>query len=519
MIKKVFCRGMAAALLSLMLGAPLGAAELRAIQLNAGADSAEVTLDLDEAVVESIFTLEHPDRIVIDLRHTRHARSLDLPAPGGVVTAVRFGPQPGGTLRVVVQMKSPLALHSRWTGEDTRGRQLVLNLGEAATAPAPAQLRTVRAAHAPGEGSRDVIIAVDAGHGGQDPGAIGRGGTREKDVTLAIARALAERINAEAGMRAVLTRDRDEFLELRDRIGRAHTAHADMFVSVHADSIADRSISGASVYVLSAHGASSEAARVLAERENAADLMGGVLEDKGGAARRCCSIWRRPQIIGVSATAAERVVSALEGVGEVRKAQVQQAGFVVLKSPDIPSMLVETAYISNPEEERRLKNASQQARLADAIASGIRSYFVQNPPDGTRFKQQRRDTLAQCRGTPPPAPRHPARAASNARLWRPPAGFACNLGRLHAYPYPFRRTRRSDRRRRSDRAPGLGREGTRREQSRCRSHAHRDRRGARRHRADPGPRRWPRHRAAGACRSRSRATRRAKSPRSMTSRR
>ncbi len=393
MIKKVFCRGMAAALLSLMLGAPLGAAELRAIQLNAGADSAEVTLDLDEAVVESIFTLEHPDRIVIDLRHTRHARSLNLPAPGGVVTAVRFGPQPGGTLRVVVQMKSPLALHSRWTGEDTRGRQLVLNLGEAATAPAPAQLRTVRAAHAPGEGSRDVIVAVDAGHGGQDPGAIGRGGTREKDVTLAIARALAERINAEAGMRAVLTRDRDEFLELRDRIGRAHTAHADMFVSVHADSIADRSISGASVYVLSAHGASSEAARVLAERENAADLMGGVLEDKG-ALRPVLLDEAQTQIIGVSASAAERVVSALEGVGDVRKVQVQQAGFVVLKSPDIPSMLVETAYISNPEEERRLKSASQQARLAEAIASGIRSFFVQNPPDGTRFKQQRRDTLA-----------------------------------------------------------------------------------------------------------------------------
>jgi N-acetylmuramoyl-L-alanine amidase len=289
-------------------------------------------------------------------------------------------------------MKSPLAPHSRWTG-DARGRQLVLNLGEAATAPAQADSRAVHAAHAPDEGNRDVIVAVDAGHGGQDPGAIGHGGTREKDVTLAIARALAERINAERGMRAVLTRDRDEFLELRDRIARAHTAHADMFVSVHADSIADRSISGASVYVLSAHGASSEAARVLAERENAADLMGGVLEDKG-ALRPVLLDAAQTQIIGVSASAAERVVSALEGVGDVRRVQVQQAGFVVLKSPDIPSMLVETAYISNPQEERRLKSASQQARLADAIASGIRSFFVQNPPDGTRFKQQRRDTLA-----------------------------------------------------------------------------------------------------------------------------
>jgi N-acetylmuramoyl-L-alanine amidase len=394
MIKKVFYRGIPAALLGLMLTAPLVAAELRGVRLSSGADSAEVTLDLDEMVVAKIFTLEHPDRIVIDLTHTRHPGHLSLPAPAGVVSALRWGPQPGGTLRVVLQMKSPLAPHSRWAGDDARGHQLVLTLGEAAMAPAVADARVVRPAHAPDESSRDVIVAVDAGHGGQDPGAIGRGGTREKDVTLAIARALAERISAEPGMRAVLTRDRDEFLELRDRIHRARLARADMFVSVHADSISDRSISGASVYVLSVHGASNEAARWLAERENAADLMGGVrLDDKGALAPVLLDA-TQSEIIGVSASAAERVVSALENVGEVRKAQVQHAGFVVLKSPDIPSMLVETAYISNPEEERRLRSASQQARLAEAIASGIRSFFVQNPPDGTRFKQQRRDTLA-----------------------------------------------------------------------------------------------------------------------------
>src|SRR5256884_5154508 len=286
--------------------------------------------------------------------------------------------------------------HSVWTpGED--GGQLVLSLGEPAQEPAPAPPKTVRAAHAPGEGDRDVIIAVDAGHGGVDPGAIGHGGTREKDVTLAIARALAERINAEPGMRAVLTRDRDEFLELRDRIRRAHLAHADMFISVHADSIADRGVSGASVYVLSAHGATSEAARLLAERENAADLMGGVLEDKG-ALRPVLIDAAQNQMIGVSASAAERVVSALEGVGDVRRAQVQQAGFVVLKSPDIPSMLIETAYISNPAEERRLRSAREQARFADAIAGGLRSYFTQNPPDGTRFKQEHRGSLVSAGG-------------------------------------------------------------------------------------------------------------------------
>ena len=214
-------------------------------------------------------------------------------------------------------------------------------------------------------------------------------------------------------MRAVLTRDRDEFLELRDRIARARAAHADMFVSIHADSIADRSVTGASVYVLSVHGASSEAARVLAERENSADLLGGVpLDDQGTMAVLLDAT--QSEIIGLSASAAEQVVSALEGVGEMRKAQVQRAGFVVLKSPAIPSMLIETAYISNPAEERRLRSSAQQERLAEAIAGGVRSYFVQNPPDGTRFKQEHR---ARWRA-PPTAPAAPplADGASGAGL-------------------------------------------------------------------------------------------------------
>jgi N-acetylmuramoyl-L-alanine amidase len=398
MITKGFLAGMAAGALGLAVVSPVEASELRGVTLSSGADSAQVTLDLSDAAPQKLFTLEHPDRVVIDLAHTYRVQGVRPPPPSGVVSGVRFGTQPHGTLRIVVELRSALPAHTFW-GSDPQGRRLVLNLGQpllaAAVEAAPRPVRAavvrapVRAQHAPGEGERDVIVAVDAGHGGVDPGAIGHGGTREKDVTLAIARALAGRINAEPGMYAVLTRNRDEFLELRDRIARAHAAHADMFVSVHADSIADRGVSGASVYVLSAHGASSEAARLLAERENAADLMGGVLEDQG-ALRPVLLDAAQSEIIGLSATAAERVVSALGSVGEIRKAQVQQAGFVVLKSPDIPSMLVETAYISNPAEERRLRSAEQQARLAEAIASGVRSYFEQNPPDGTRFKQERR---------------------------------------------------------------------------------------------------------------------------------
>ncbi len=393
MIRKVFYGGCAGALVGLGALAPLHAAELRGVRVDADGETAQLILDLDQTVAPKVFTLEHPDRLVIDLQHTHRASALRPPLPSGVVTGVRFGSQPGGTLRVVVQLNSALVARTAWSG--SARHRLLFSLGtKPALAPGPEDAQPVRAVHAPGEGDRDVIIAVDAGHGGQDPGAIGHGGTREKDVTLAIARALAERLNAEPGMHAVLTRDRDEFLELRDRIHRARVARADMFISVHADSIADRSISGASVYVLSVHGASSEAARWLAERENAADLMGGVrLDDKGALAPVLLDA-TQSEIIGMSASAAERVVSALENVGEVRKAQVQHAGFVVLKSPDIPSMLVETAYISNPTEERRLRTASQQSRLADAIAAGLRGFFTQNPPDGTRFKQQRRTTLA-----------------------------------------------------------------------------------------------------------------------------
>jgi N-acetylmuramoyl-L-alanine amidase len=400
MINKVFPSALAAGLIGAGALSGTHAAELRAIELSAGTDGAQVTLDLSEVASQNVFTLDHPDRVVIDLPHTHLASGVHMPAAAGVVTDVRVGIRPHATLRVVVELKSALPAHSTWgTGEE--GRRLVLTLGEplvAALATAVAAPRPVRAVHAPGDGDRDVIIAVDAGHGGEDPGAIGHGGTREKDVTLAIARALAARLEAEPGMRAVLTRDRDEFLELRERIGRAHVAHADLFVSVHADSIADRSITGASVYVLSVHGASSEAARWLAERENAADLLPGARADDQGALEPVLIDAAQSEIIGISASAAERVVSALEGVGEVRRAQVQRAGFVVLKSRDIPSMLIETAYISNPAEERRLRSPEQQARLADAIAGGIRSYFLQNPPDGTRFKQERR-TLASAADT------------------------------------------------------------------------------------------------------------------------
>ncbi len=395
MIKKVFQVGVVALMAGIAHVTLAAGAQLRDARLSAAGTAAQLTLDLVGTTTQKVFTLDRPRRVVIDLPHTTLARGVRAPDGAGVVADVRTGHQPGGTLRIVVQLRAAAPARSAWMAESQPGhRQLIVSFGDAApeadTAP-----RVVHAAHAPVDSDRDVIVAVDAGHGGQDPGATGPGGTHEKDVVLPIARLLAQRINSEPGMRAVLTRNRDEFLVLRDRIRRARVAKADMFISVHADSIANRDVTGASVYVLSERGASNEAARWLAERENAADLMGGVsLDDKDNTLASVLLDLSQSANISASMTAAQRVLAALDGVGQVRKSQVQQAGFVVLKSPDIPSMLVETAYISNPTEESRLRSPRRQANLAEAIFAGIRSYFEQNPPAGTRFAQARRATMA-----------------------------------------------------------------------------------------------------------------------------
>ena len=220
---------------------------------------------------------------------------------------------------------------------------------------------------------------------------MGKAGTREKDVVLAIARALKNRIDAEPGMRAVLTRDSDTFIPLRERMNLARAARADLFVSVHADAIRNREVSGSSVYVLADHSASNEAARWLAERENAADLAGGVsLGDKSQQLASVLMDLSQTASIGASAEAAERVLAALDQVGTVRKSQVQRGPFLVLKSPDIPSMLIETAYISNPAEERRLRSASYQTELANAIFRGVHDHFRRSPPDGSLIARQQK---------------------------------------------------------------------------------------------------------------------------------
>ena len=246
------------------------------------------------------------------------------------------------------------------------------------TATAP--IRTL-SDNAPG---RELIIAIDAGHGGKDVGARGPSGTHEKDVVLAIARKLAELVDKEPGMRSVLVRDGDYFIRLRDRMTKARKQRADLFVSVHADAFSDHRARGSSVFVVSERGASSEMARILAAQENAADLVGGVkLNDKDELLKSVLLDLSQSASIEASMNVADNVLSELKQVGRVHKTRVQQAGFMVLKSPDVPSILVETAFISNPEEERMLRDSRHQQRLAYAILKGIRAYFRDNPPPGT----------------------------------------------------------------------------------------------------------------------------------------
>ena len=372
-----------ASLVALALLAPARAAEVRDIRLWAGPDSTRVVLDLSGSARHQLSVLKNPDRIVVDIADYHLRKGARRAPPGtGAVQRVRLGRRPTGELRVVLDLAHAVRPKSFLTAPNDRyGYRLVVDLAGPGAAP------PVRVEHAPAD-TRDLVIAIDAGHGGDDPGATGKDGTREKDVVLAIARGLADRLNAEPGMKAVLTRNGDYFVPLRERMQRARAQQADLFVSIHADAVLDRRVDGSSVYILSQRGASDEASRWLAERENASDLIGGVsLDDKDDVLASVLLDLSQSAALSASETAAEQVLRQLNQVGEIRRPTVQQARFVVLKSPDIPSMLVETAYISNPEEERRLRAAAHQGKLAEAIHQGLRAYFYANPPAGTRIAQ------------------------------------------------------------------------------------------------------------------------------------
>lgn len=413
-------------LLMASLPAAAGTARVTDVRLWSGPEGTRLVIELSAPAEYDVFALDDPHRIVVDLANTTLPASETLPAGQGPVKALRSGPQSGHGLRFVLDVTEALTPNSFVVGpEGAAGHRLVVELpgkpvsvippataartsptgnevlamaaetaraSAASVAPAVPQINEpmlpppVKSATDAMKG-RDLVIAIDAGHGGQDPGALGRGGTREKDVTLAIARKLVAEINAEEGMRAVLVRDGDYFITLGARTRKARQLGADMFISIHADSVANRAVSGSSVYVLSLRGASDEAARWLAESENAADLKGGVSVNEGSDVLASVLLdVTQKESISDSVEAADSVLAALRSVGNVHgSARVRHAGFMVLKSPDIPSMLVETAFISNPEDERRLRDPGHQQRVAAAVKAGIRAYWYDNPPPGSKL--------------------------------------------------------------------------------------------------------------------------------------
>jgi N-acetylmuramoyl-L-alanine amidase len=439
-------------------------ARLESVRYWKADDQVRVVLNVNGPLEHSVFLVDNPDRVVVDLKNVRLAGPLPQPdVSDQLLKKMRAGVQNGHDLRLVLDLHRKLQLKTQLldgNGEDRRQISIELNdpgaskenrvipaarptepqvlaqqertepprvaehepskaerdkaqarhprsRGEQGHPKAEHKIASTETKQAVGserepprqeprpkqspEGNRDVVVAIDAGHGGNDPGALGTNGTREKDVTLAIARRLAQLVNREPGLKAVLVRDDDRFIHLRDRMEIARKHRADLFVSIHADAYTDSSVKGSSVFTLSRNGASSEAARWLAAKENSADLVGGVsLDDKDDLLASVLLDLSQSATLQAGGEVAESVISELRQVGRVHGYKVQQAGFMVLKAPDIPSLLIETAFISNPDEERNLIDTRHQERIAGAIKQGIRSYFHDSPPRGSKLALAKR---------------------------------------------------------------------------------------------------------------------------------
>lgn len=464
------------------------ASEIKHLRVATGATGTRAEISLDKEAAFQVIALSNPDRLVLDLPGSTLGRNVALPAPGGLVKAVRKGQPVPGTLRIVFDLASSVVvlkphfepgpdgprLVLEWPGDgvgpassvaaapstfsagsaparvttpevdpSATSSQATSRLIEAMarTAPAPAVVQPQPATPAASQpapdavpevrqgsgtiatglptriatgvpaqtapqpeiassaapvrtmkdvmhrnGLRPLVIAIDAGHGGQDSGARGPTGTREKDITLQVAKELARQVNATPGLKAYLTRDSDYFIPLAQRYQKARAQKADLFVSIHADAFTNPSANGSSVFVLSQRGASSQAAKWLANQENAADLVGGVrLHDKDDTLASVLLDLSQSATMKASEDLANYVLGGLKQLGRTHKPHIERANFVVLRSPDVPSMLVETAFITNPDEERRLKDPAHQQRLARAILDGVNTYFTRQPPPGTLY--------------------------------------------------------------------------------------------------------------------------------------
>jgi N-acetylmuramoyl-L-alanine amidase len=378
-----------------------GAVRVENVRIWAAPDSTRIVFDVSEGVKYQISKLDNPFRVVIDLDNAETTLKLEQPGTSDkFLQRLRSASRNKKDLRVVLDLKKYSQTNSFQLQPNKHyGHRLVVDLFDKQSEEQKSQTVDLER-EAPKNELRDVVIAIDAGHGGEDPGAKGPRGTYEKDVVLALAKQLADLINAEHGMKAVLTRKGDYFLRLRKRISEARKYKADLFVSIHADAFRDPSVHGSSVYVLSKRGSSSEHARWLAEQENASDLIGGVsLDDKEDVLVSVLLDLSQTASLEASIDVADRVLGGLKRVGKVHKNHVEAAAFAVLKSPDIPSILVETAYISNPQEEKKLRSESHRRKLAKAIKNGLKTYFNDYAPEGTLMASrkhiiERGDTLS-----------------------------------------------------------------------------------------------------------------------------
>lgn len=389
--------------LSMLLVPALQAAEVNNVRLWRAPDNTRLVFDLTGPADHSLFTLSSPERIVIDINNARlTADTRALALDNTPLTGVRSAPRGDGDrdLRVVLDLNKAVNPRSFTLAPNQQyGHRLVIDLYDQEPPAPTANLPTPptpsasplpqQPARTASAGQRDIVVALDAGHGGEDPGAIGFKGAREKDVVLQISRDLKALIDAEPGFRAELVRTGDYFIPLRRRTEIARKHNADLFVSIHADAFTRTSAFGASVFALSDRGATSETARLLADRENRSDLIGGVggvsLDNRDQVLASVLLDLSMTATLAASLDVGQQVLNSIGKITPLHKRRVEQAGFMVLKSPDIPSILVETGFISNPGEAQKLVTRSHQQALARAMHAGIRDYFQRNPPPGTRL--------------------------------------------------------------------------------------------------------------------------------------
>jgi len=383
----------------------LAASQVRSVRLWRAPDNTRLVFDLSGPVEHSVFTLTSPDRLVIDINGATLAAPLKVSTANTPITSLRSAQRTPTDLRVVIDLKKAVTPKSFVLAPNQQyGNRLVVDLFDNAADAAPsATLPDTTVATAPAvpispakpeikltpvpNGKRDIVIVIDAGHGGEDPGASGSSGQKEKNVVLSIAKELQRQMNAEKGYRAELTRTGDYFIPLRKRTEIARSKGADLFVSIHADAAPSSAAFGASVFALSERGATSETARWLADSENRSDLIGGAgavsLDDKDKMLAGVLLDLSMTASLSSSLNVGQKVLSNIGRVTSLHKARVEQAGFMVLKSPDIPSILVETGFISNNAEAAKLTGAAHQQALARSIHAGVMQFFQQNPPQGT----------------------------------------------------------------------------------------------------------------------------------------